>query len=580
MTRLQSQSTASSDSEHYLNILKASNFWNIILRATGSVAKLNSNPFVKNIKMSINELAELLLERTIDIQLLQHILEYTDEYLFRHFDSTTAEKQSIGDIIVSRDEIAELRKVCDNYLIQLDALFKFYNGFCPIEKVTNVVDYIRDVKELQNLDKIKVKQVLLSDHWEFHEKTLDSARNCYKFNRSQTFRNVFDSCIQEDAAATKVEYIAQKLIPIVFEKYNTMCKQLRDWEKLKCSETSLLWKNVTDVKAELNLMEDYKITKSQRFVQTLDYLSNITSWIRRLEELEKVVEMEIFKVPHNKDDWLSKLIRILKDDSMKLGQINHFFDYLDKNLSIVNQDCWKLIKELSDAEEFLSFLKKIAEHDIKNLINGVGDHWDERFSQEDTVSSLIQVKQFLSPLLNKNIEAISDFLVYLLNVIKKNPTIGEKIALCSSSNMALQNMYNNIQNRGEVTKKKIKDAVLNGIFTFTRDLKEDKCLVSLQYPSKSNVKYNLNEILELRERALLIAKPKNTVIMDNKEAEVSKDVMDKFVAQVDIAQEIINIVSMLIQIGHLGYREFENKLQGTDNMKDYLKFLKEELKNW
>ncbi|PKK74914.1 hypothetical protein RhiirC2_737734, partial [Rhizophagus irregularis] len=64
-------------------------------------------------------------------------------------------------------------------------------------------------------------------------KTLDSARNCYKFNRSQTFRNIFDSCIHEDAAAIKVEYIAQKLIPTVFEKYNGMCKQLKDWEKLK-----------------------------------------------------------------------------------------------------------------------------------------------------------------------------------------------------------------------------------------------------------------------------------------------------------------------------------------------------------
>ncbi|PKC16817.1 hypothetical protein RhiirA5_347175, partial [Rhizophagus irregularis] len=40
------------------------------------------------------------------------------------------------------------------------------------------------------------------------------AKNCYKFNRSQTFRNIFDSCIHEDAAAIKVEYIAQKLIPI------------------------------------------------------------------------------------------------------------------------------------------------------------------------------------------------------------------------------------------------------------------------------------------------------------------------------------------------------------------------------
>ncbi|CAB5396387.1 unnamed protein product, partial [Rhizophagus irregularis] len=507
--------------------------------------------------------------------------KYDDEYLFRHFDAAVDKKKALGDVIISRDEIAKLRKIYNNYQTQLDVLTKFYNGFCPIEKVTDVADYIRDVKQhLQTLDKIKVKQVFLSDHWVFHEKTLDSARNCYKFNRSQTFRNIFDACIEKDAAAIKVEYIAQNLIPIVFVKYNAMCIQLKDWEKFKCSEASLLWKNVTDVSSELDLMEGCIISKSQRFVQTLDYLSKIPHWVQRLEELEKVVEMEIFKVPHNEDDWLSKAIRILKDDSMHLGQINNFFDYLDRNFSNVNQDCWKLIKELSNAEDFLIFLKNIAEHDIKNLINGMDDHSDERLIQGDTVSSFIQVKQIFIPLMNKNMEAISDLLKELLNVIKKNYTLGEKIALCNSSNMALQNMYNNIQNRGEVTKEKIKNAVINGTFTFTRDQKEDKCLVSLQYPSKFNVKYNLNEILELRGRALLIAKPKISVMINNKEAEMSKDIMDKFVVQVDIAHEIINIVSMLIQMGHFGYRKFENKLQGTDNMKDYLKFLKEELKEW
>ncbi|RGB33408.1 hypothetical protein C1646_816080 [Rhizophagus diaphanus] len=582
MNILQSQSTVSNASEHYLNILKTSKFWNIILRATGSVAKLNTNPFVNNIKTSINELAGFLLEKTIDVQLLQQILEYNDEYLFRHFDAAVAKKKvlSLGYVIISREEIAKLRKICNNYQVQLDVLSKFYNGFCLNDKVTDVADYIRDVKQhLQNSDKTKVKQVLLSDHWAFHEKTMDSAKNCYKFNRSQAFRNIFDFCIKEDAAAINVEYIAQNLIPIVFEKYNAMCKQLKDWEKLKCSDTSLLWKNVTDVNLELDLMEDYKISKSQRFVQTLNFLSKIPHWIQRFEELESVVEMKILKVPYNEYVWISDLIGFLKDDSVELNTFNNYsVDYFD-NLSNINQDFWKLIKELSNAEEFLNFLKKIAEHDIKNLINGVDDYSDEELTiQEDTISSFIQVRQFLLPFMNiNNWEGIGGFLT---DVVDKNPTLGEKVALCNSSNMALQNMYNNIQNREEVTREKIKNAVLNGTFTFTRDQKEDKCLVSLQYPSKSNVKYNLNEILDLRRQALLIANPKNSDIINNKEAEMSKDVMDKFVAQVDIAQEIINIVSMLIQMGHFGYRKFENKSQGTDNMRDYLKFLKEELKNW
>ncbi|PKC00365.1 hypothetical protein RhiirA5_505219 [Rhizophagus irregularis] len=473
MTRLQNQSTASSVSEHYLNALKASNFWNIILRANVNVAKLNSNPFVKNTKTYINELAGLLLEKTIDIQLLQQILEYNDEYLFRHFDAAVAKKKALGDVIVSRDEIAKLRKICNNYQTQLD-----------------------------------------------------------------------------------------------------------DWEKLKCSEASLLWTNVTDVNSELDLMGNYKISGSQRFVKTLNNLSKIPQWTYRLKELEKVVKMEIFKVPHNNDDWLTKSIRILKGDSTELGQLNDLFDYLDRNFFNVSQDCWKLIEELSRAEIFIRFLKDIAGHDIENLINGVGDHSDEELIQEDSVSSLIQVKQFLFPLMNKNMETISDFLKELLNVINKDHTLREKIALCNSSNVALRIMYNNIQNRGEVTKEKIKNAVLNGTFTFSRDHREDKCLVSLQYPSKSNLKYNLNEILNLRGQALLIANHKNTVMINSKEVEMSKDVIDKFVAQVDITLEIINLVTMLIQVGHFDYRKFIKELQGTDKMKVYLKSLKEELKKW
>ncbi|CAB4443214.1 unnamed protein product [Rhizophagus irregularis] len=550
VTILQSQSTVSSASEHHLSILKASKFWNIILRATGNVAKLNSNPFVKNIKMSINEIAGLLIEKTIDIQLLQQILEYNDEYLFRHFDAAVPKKKKLGDVIVSRDEIAKLRKIYNNYQTQLYVLSKFYNGFCPIEKVTDVADYIRDVKQqYQNLNKIKVKQVLSSDHWAFHEKTLDGARRCYKFSLSQSFRNIFEACIREDTAATKVEYITQTLIPIVFEKYGAMCKQLEEWKKLKCLDAFLFFKNVENINAELDLMEGCDKYKSQEFIQTLERLSKTPNWIEKFEELEKVVK--IFGVTHYDDDRLSKSIRSLKE--VELGQINNFFDCPDRSLSNVNQDCWELIRVLSNANDLIISFKKICKHDIKNLINGIDE------VHEDMVSLLIQVRQFLFPLMNNEMGGIDSFLVALLNVVEKDPTLGEKIALFNCNNIALRNMYNNIQYR-EIISEKIENAVSNGTYIFTRE--DNECFVSFKYFSKTNVvMYNMNDILDLREQALLITN-------------------EEFVAQVNIAQEIINIMSSLIQIGHFDYRKFEKELQGTDNMKDYQKLLKDEFKKW
>jgi hypothetical protein len=149
--------------------------------------------------------------------------------------------------------------------------------------------------------------------------------------------------------------------------------------------------------------------------------------------------------------------------------------------------------------------------------------------------------------------------------------------------MALRNMYKNISNRGEVTKEKIKNAVLNGTYTFARDEKEDECFVTLNYVSKTNVMmYNINEILDLRGRALLIAKPNinENDIINLKDGKISKNIMDEFVVQVDIVQEIINVLSMLIQMGHFDYRNFEKKLRGTNKMRDYLKISKDELKKW
>jgi hypothetical protein len=569
MTRIPDKSTDSSSFEYYLNVLEESKFWKIILRATGNVENLNSKLIVKRVKESINELGELIFNKEIDVKLFQKLLKYSDEELFDHFDAAITRNETL----VSQYEIANLRKKCDDFYHQFDILFKFYGRYCSDATDLNIYS-----QQMQNPDKVNMKQIIASDYWAFHEKILASAERCYRFKQSQTFLNIFEFCFQKDAAATKVEYIAQKLIPTVFEKYDNLCKQFKDWERLKCTDAALLWNKVTDVRAELDLMN---LHEDKTLMQSLVHLSKIPYWTERLKRLATVTR--IFTASRGNN----LLNSIHFDNSTELGQINSLFDLLNKNFSRVDENCWELIKELSNAEDFMKFLIKIADHDITNLINGVDDHSDEKLIQESTVSSLIQVKQCLFPLMSEKKEKTIEYVLdELLAVIKKNANLGEKIALCNNSNKALQNMYYNILNRGEVTKEKIKNAVTNGTYTFARDEKGDKCLVSLEYISKNKVKFNLNEILDLRGRALLIAQPKTTVrineneIISDSDMEKSKNIMNEFVAQADIAQEIFNIITVLIEMGHFSYRKFEKKLRGTDDMKKYFKFLKETLEKW
>ncbi|RGB41526.1 hypothetical protein C1646_752088 [Rhizophagus diaphanus] len=395
MTRLQHYL-----SDQHINIMNSRKLWVIILNATRNVGKLRANAYIQRIKTSITELNRLLLEKRVNMRLLQLLLEYSDEQIFQYFEETIGKNKSMDDVIISQEEIAELRKY---FQLEIEMFIKFLDKFYSSVQVIDRNDFIR------NMQNSELKQLMVSNHW---KNMFDSVRRCYKYYQSQIFQNVFENCIRDDSAATKVEYIIQKLAPTSIEKYNMIYKQFEEWEKLKCSDVSLLWKNAKNVDTELDLIDAYK-NKNQKFVQALDNLLGIPQWIEQLINLENVVKN--FGVSHNEDDWLSLSIRILKDDTMELGQINNFFDYLDRNLSCVNQDCWKLIKELSNSSEFVGFLKKIFECDIRNLIN-CEYYSDERLIQEVTISSLIQIKQYLFPLMNKNMETINDFLAEILKL--------------------------------------------------------------------------------------------------------------------------------------------------------------------
>ncbi|CAG8548997.1 2468_t:CDS:2 [Diversispora eburnea] len=375
----------------------------------------------------------------------------------------------------------------------------------------------------------------MRSHWEFHSETIEMARKVYGFSQSQTFANIFNLLLNKVAETLTVKDITKTILTEAIERFAQLCKQYENWEKLKCFDAAFPWKEVTNVELELRLMENYDVlSKNQEhyenLVKALKRLTSVLEWVVRLEQLFTIIE--IFDVLHEKDDWLTKSRR------------------------------------LSEAGNFLEFLKSIAEHDIENLINCIDDFNDERLNQEDTVASLIQ-----------------KFLANLASINADNPTLVRKITLCSSCNMALQNMYQNISLRGEVTKEKIHNAVKKGTYLFERMSKDERFTVSLTYPSKgSNVKpYSLYDLQDLRGRALLIAKPTSAANKrkDANEEQIAKtQIMDEFVRQIDLFHEICNIGVKLIQVGHFGYRQYKKSVSGGNKMKELaelLKSLKEDL---
>ncbi|CAI2166603.1 8657_t:CDS:2, partial [Funneliformis geosporum] len=125
--------------------------------------------------------------------------------------------------------------------------------------------------------------------------------------------------------------------------------------------------------------------------------------------------------------------------------------------------------------------------------------------------------------------------------------------------------------------EEIENVVTNGIYTFIHDGKKgNKFRVLLTYTSKYDKEYNLNEILDLHRQALLIA----TTVRTNENNTINDRNVNEFIAQVKVLQEILDVLSALNQMGHFGYRKFEKNLHGLENMKVYLKSLKDESANW
>ncbi|KAF0550871.1 e3 ubiquitin-protein ligase [Gigaspora margarita] len=433
-------------------------------------------------------------------------------------------------------------------------------------KLLDSTIYANDIKaKLRNLSYLQsnLSKLLPSQYLEHYEDVIMKAADLYESANSKTFTNVYETYLSKITDEVNVNFVINTLIPAAHNEHRKKFENYEEkkWMQIKYSEAFHLWKGVTDIKAELELINKVvkiDINDINDLENSLKHLTEIPKWKERLQILSTVVE--IFKVPINTEDWLGRSLNIIRDDMLILGMVAEFVTYVKDHNPVDNENYWSFIKELSSASDPLEFLQTIAGHDIENLINDVDDFFDE---QEDVVSLLIQAKQLAVQLMNKSIK-IDDF-------------------LRSCKRLKLRN----ISNRGEMTKEMIQNAVLRGIYTFKKDDKSDKFNVTVVYQAREadKIKYNMSDLLCLRECALLIAQPAN-MNADLTEEEKSRKIINEFVLQVDTAQEILNVGSKFIQMGHFGYQRFKKEIIGTEErfgaieMRDLLVKLKVDLQNW
>ncbi|CAG8518032.1 9622_t:CDS:10, partial [Cetraspora pellucida] len=566
-------------------LLRHSKFWNLILNPTGQVTRLKSHSYINQVQNIIRNFENILTQESITFLFLQRLLLNQDDMLIRFFNSEKINKSTIN----------KLRDQCQSYLNKKDRLHTFYTRFCSQDKVKDLNFFLDDINERSTkLDNLTLKETQSPNHWNKHEISEEAANMVYELIDSQTFKNIFENVMKnEEGGNVSMEKLVKTIIPLVIQEYKRFARQYKtgNWETLKCSNQIVLWQRVNkgNIRNELDYL---KIKKTDRLVQTMIHMTQFPIYIERLQQLNQV--MLIFKVLYTKGGWLSTMLMILENEYLWLGALNDFFSYYNKHLSYLKDNCWELIKALSLSHDFVKWLRSIAEHNIRNLINSVDDQSDERLIQEETMSSLIQVHQVLVPLIKSDeILTIKKLLRKLVLIVDTNPKLGQKIELCHCNRNALENLVKNVDNKTEITQERISNSVKKGVFTFQRLENDDKCTATLSYATrvisetldKQMTKFTLNDLLDLRGRALLISKPGITLDVEilgeeGLRHDLAKKTMIEFVDQVDLAQEICRLASELIQMGHFKYRRFNKNVKGIDEMEYLLDELRVALDEW
>ncbi|CAG8439230.1 10104_t:CDS:10 [Acaulospora colombiana] len=573
------------DDNFHKELLNSSKFWVCVLMATGSVEQIHKNHvYINIVQQAIIQLATKLKDKSIKINILKGVLDYDDKRLLPYFATINGSSTNITQITLN-----SLRNDYETYLRKLDDLNTFYRRFCV--DTADAQKYINDLELKSNSNNVTLEDVLDENFWKLHKLIITAAKRSYIYAKSQTFKNVFEKQLKTCKMTLTVELVATKFMPMTFSQYDQIRTEYEDWQKLDCLKISSFWKDAMNIDNELELMSrGMKWNSKDNLKTAISYLASIKQCMDRLGDLEKT--LGVFKVQNVTESWVVKVHNKLRKEPLLLGDLFKAINEMNKHIDNFNDNCWEMVRALSYAGDFVNWLREIADSDLRNLFNGVA----EKQEKEETVGLLIEVKQFLVPLMNelklfKESSAtqmiIYKFLEQIRGIILMNDSLPDKISKCCSNSLALQNIYFSIFDRGEKTKEFIRDATTRGSYKFSRDKNHDKCVVKLSCKDKNGeiVSYDFSGIQDLQGQALLIAKQAASAFVlrlpveNGNSLEHGTDELMNFVQQVYVVNQIVKYASYLMELGHFSYRKWEKSVNSAE-INSMLENLREDLQIW
>ncbi|XP_072016285.1 uncharacterized protein [Amphiura filiformis] len=333
---------------------------------------------------------------------------------------------------------------------------------------------------------------------------------------------------------------------------------------------------------------------SSRMKEAIVSLMKIPTLCQRAQQLKSV--FRTFDVTDDKKatfkalDTLIHLSDSESKHSLTLGQIHKAVRRLDEiEEKFTPKNCWPVIEQLTNCRKLIQFVRSVIQEDLRYLVDAVEERSDQSVN-EQTVSALIDVKQFMTPLLGVTVatqaeELIEGIYKTIKNTLETETTesISTKINTCVNNLYNLEDLHKNVANRGEMTKEKIYNATTRGVFRFKMTSTDERCQAKLTYKREGkHVTYGLEELNDLHSRALLIGNSQiQTEVYDTESLSSRvRPELPKFVARVNAVNDIVKLCQRLTESGHFEFREFEASGKDNDSLEKIRDQLKRKLDDW
>ncbi|XP_033637667.1 uncharacterized protein LOC117298493 [Asterias rubens] len=604
-------------------LLENKDFWTLVFRAQGKMAKeLQNNWVYKAVVNTLISVEQNFFQKKVTVGFITRLEQYHDclVQLCGHVntDADYAKKrhQTFKEPLV-------IIKANEHTLHQLETFLLFCGKFKGILSETDL-DMTRKELRLRRQCVDAESQTCLTSlvdpgYWGFLSPFLEIAKDTLKLSSSTVFFNIcrffveniqtkklgsapltaqdsstdIDSEVEElsdaetgdqledepESKSLKLdefsELVSSKCLPLFEELRSDIAKGCKT---MTVRNMKIMFAGVIKAEELHQELENMQILKPPK--QSMEYLK---TWINleQMRDFSKQLQclFMLFEVHKQKTGDLMKNVETLVDifdpenDGKTIEEVHMAVKSIQDVDKKFNDDDWCTINALVLSKDLILFLKPIIDDDLRNLTDAVEERSDSLIN-ESTVSDLIEVQRYMGPFLRIK---VMDTPQKLIEAIAKSKqleikNVSEKIRTCNAHFHALKNLYNNIAQRGEMTKKIIRNALEKGWYEFVLSKDGELCKVSMSYTRGDGTcaTYEQDELNDLRSRALLMVNSRMSHQPerrqgDNDDSHLSKN-LQEFIQCIDEVIEIVALCSRLSNSGHYHFRRFHDRVRDLESL--------------